>query len=404
MITTNNIWVSLVEVVPLYASLTMIFLLLLALRDSKTNIERGVKMSFLLYLGAFTAGDLLLALYTYQPAIYVYFSPLTMATFMFTPVLFYRLLWMLTYTGRKEPFPGMWHFALPVFLTLTLIVWSVFTPLSVQLDLVMKREVSFDYQLFSLLFKSKLLVGSVSVFTYIVLSLVRLVNYYRSMNHGAKPCKCPTQLKLFIAVLLLMLSLVSGVLLITLRNGVMNSLLPIALLLIVFVVLHSIMGYNIICRRFVFYLLPTQEEKTGKRKNRKRESLSAMPIRTLRQIAERVENTKGQVVTVALTRQRFEDYFRERKPHLNPELKITDLIEPLKANRSVISNFVNKTYGVNFNRYINHLRLKELEQLKNAPSNKGKKIGHLHMRAGFASMRNYTRAIAAERDNQPSES
>lgn len=128
-----------------------------------------------------------------------------------------------------------------------------------------------------------------------------------------------------------------------------------------------------------------------------------MPKRAIRQIAERVENAEGKIVTVPLTGKRFEEYFREHKPYLNPELKITDLIDPLKANRTVISNFVNKTYGVNFNRYINRLRVKELERLKNLPKNKGMEIPQLLSKAGFSSMRNYTRALAAEQDNPPTE-
>lgn len=403
MITIENMWKALAEIVPLFSSFTLIALLLLALRDCKTDTERSVKLSFLLYLAAFTAGYLLLTLYTYLPSFYVYVSSLTLAAFMSTPVLFYRLVWMFTDTGRKEPFPYIRHFSLPILLTLTLIIWSVFVPLSVQSDLIMKREIGLVYSGFSLLFKSKFLMGSIFVFTYVTLSLVRLLKYYRAMNHGVKPRKCPTLLMLLIAVPFLMLPLVSGILLKSFQTGMTDSLLPIALLLILFVVLHSMMGYNIICRRFALYLLPGKEPKEGKQLNNKQETSPQMPKRTMRQIAERVENAEGKIVAVALTRKRFEEYFREHKPHLNPELKITDLIEPLKANRTVISNFVNKTYGINFNRYINRLRIKELERMKSLPKNKEIEVAQLLSKAGFSSMRNYTRALAAEQDNPPTE-
>lgn len=405
MVTIDNMWEALAEIVPLFSSFTLIVLLLLALRDCKTNTERSVKLSFLFYLSVFTAGYLLLTLYTYLPSFYVYFSSLTLAAFMFTPVLYYRLVWMLTDTGQKEPFPYSRHFSLPILLTLTLSIWSVFVPLSVQSDLIMGREIGSGYSAFSLFFKSKLFVGSIFVFTYVALSLVRLLNYYRAMNHGTKPCKCPIQLKLFIAVPFLMLPLVAGVLLKAFQTGMTHSLLPIVLLLILFVVLHAMMGYNIICRRFVLYLLPVEEIKEEKQMNSKEESspVPVMPRRAMRQIAERVENAEGKIVAVPLTRKRFEEYFREHKPHRNPELKITDLIEPLKANRTVISNFVNKTYGVNFNRYINRLRIKELERLKSLPKNKEMEIPQLLSKAGFSSMRNYTRALAAEQENQPTE-
>lgn len=408
MITIDNMWEALVETVPLFSSFTLIALLSLALRDCKTNTERNVKLSFLLYLAVFTTGYLLLTLYTYVPSFYVYFSSLTLAAFIFTPVLYYRLVWMLTDTGQKEPFPYSRHFSLPILLTLTLSIWSVFVPLSVQSDLILGREISSGYSVFAVLFKSKLFVGSIFVFIYAALSLVRQANYYRAMCHRAKPCKCPIQLKLFIAVPFLMLPLVSGILLKAFQTGMTHSLLPIVLLLILFVVLHAMMGYNIICRRFVLYLLPAEELKEelkeDEQMNSEKEPSPVMPKRAMRQIAERVENAEGKIVAVALTRKRFEEYFRQHKPHLNPELKITDLIEPLKANRTVISNFVNKTYGVNFNRYINRLRIKELERLKILPKNKEMEIPQLLSKAGFSSMRNYTRALAAEQENQPTES
>lgn len=393
MITIDNIWEALAEIVPLFSSLTLICLLLLALRDSKTNRERSVTLSFLLYLIVFTAGYLLLTLYTYFPSFYVYFSSFTLAAFMFAPILFYRLAWVLTETGRKVCFPFVRHFSLPALLTLTLILWSAFIPLSIQLDLIMGQEINADYGAFCLFFRSKLFVGSVFVLFYVALSLMRLANYYRAMNQGAKPCKCPTQLMLFVALPLFMLPLVSAVLLKALRHEGVDSLLAITLLLILFVVLHCILGYNIICRRFVLYWLPTEEPTVA----------AVMPKRAMRPIAERVKNAEGKIVAVALTRKRFEEYFREHKPYLNPELRITDLIEPLKANRTVISNFVNKTYGVNFNRYINRLRLKELERLKSLPAHKETAIALLLAKAGFSSMRNYTRSLAAEQEKQSTE-
>lgn len=65
MITIESMWEDLLEIVPLFSSFTLIALLLLALRDCKTNTERSIKLSFLLYLMAFTAGYLLLTLYRY---------------------------------------------------------------------------------------------------------------------------------------------------------------------------------------------------------------------------------------------------------------------------------------------------------------------------------------------------
>ena len=99
-----------------------------------------------------------------------------------------------------------------------------------------------------------------------------------------------------------------------------------------------------------------------------------------------------------LNRSRFENFIRDRKPYLNPDYKITNLVEDLDVNRTTLSAFINQTYGVNFNRYLNRRRLKELEQLRLQPANQGKSISSLIDKVGFKDFRNYTRAAAAERD------
>lgn len=64
-----------------------------------------------------------------------------------------------------------------------------------------------------------------------------------------------------------------------------------------------------------------------------------------------------------LSKERFEKYMQEDKPYLNPELKITDLTRELQTNRTYLSTFINRTYGMNFKAYINDCRLREMEAL-----------------------------------------
>lgn len=64
-----------------------------------------------------------------------------------------------------------------------------------------------------------------------------------------------------------------------------------------------------------------------------------------------------------LERQRVEKYLENEKPYLNPEFKITDMAKDLFSNRTYISAFINREYGMNFNRFINNYRLKEVERL-----------------------------------------
>lgn len=59
---------------------------------------------------------------------------------------------------------------------------------------------------------------------------------------------------------------------------------------------------------------------------------------------------------------------------------MTDLQETFHTNRTYLSNFVNRTYKVNFSCYINRLRLSELRRLQNLPSNAGKLATRLMLR------------------------
>ena len=99
-----------------------------------------------------------------------------------------------------------------------------------------------------------------------------------------------------------------------------------------------------------------------------------------------------------LNRSRFEDFICSEKPYLNPDYKITDMVEDLDVNRTALSSFVNRTYGMNFNRCLNCLRLKELEALRSQADGQEKSISSLIGKVGFKDYRNYSRAVAVERE------
>jgi len=109
---------------------------------------------------------------------------------------------------------------------------------------------------------------------------------------------------------------------------------------------------------------------------------------------ERIKNKKG--IPPQLTRESFESYMNTYKPWLNPQLKITDLVELFGTNRTKLSNFVNTTYGVNFNRYINQLRLKEVNRLAKLSSNAKKKQSQLATEVGFNNQRSFYRTLIIE--------
>ena len=66
----------------------------------------------------------------------------------------------------------------------------------------------------------------------------------------------------------------------------------------------------------------------------------------------------------------------------------------LASNRTYISAFINREYGVNFNRFINNYRLKEVERLHAEAVQRKQKTPVLDivLHAGFSNYRSYFRA------------
>ena len=159
---------------------------------------------------------------------------------------------------------------------------------------------------------------------------------------------------------------------------------------------HVLLSYHVIRRKYRLY---TVQDEAG-------EAAGEMPAPLWPEASPAAE-APAQPPSAARPRRRhhsgrlerasFEAYFREQKPWLSPDCKIAALVEAFDVNRTVLSAFINRTYGVNFNRYVNGWRLRELERLRALPANGGKSVRSLVEKAGFDNYRTYLRAMAAER-------
>ena len=70
------------------------------------------------------------------------------------------------------------------------------------------------------------------------------------------------------------------------------------------------------------------------------------------------------------------------------------MAKDLFSNRTYISAFINREYGMNFNRFINHYRLKEVERLQSEAIERKQKVSSMEIviHAGFSNYRSYFRA------------
>lgn len=293
-----------------------------------------------------------------------------------------------------------------------MLVWSVFVPFDVQVRLAADRgAIVADYPFYSRFFLSKPILCLLFNMVYSVLAFVRLIRYYRYIGN------IDTRLRPSAGWVIAMISMMVVTMALTLimsinaRGTVLFTGIYITTTVIT-ALLQLILGYNIIRRNFLLYMpLPLSagvikgktevaEKKNGltvtqsedATPNRKRAYTRRTPL---------AETSEGEIRYRKLTRVYFEAYMNNVRPWLDPQLKITDLLEPLQTNRTILSGFVNQTYGMNFNRYVNSLRLAELDRLRGEPENAGKDSSILLKKAGFASLRTYQRAVEANRESPP---
>jgi AraC-like DNA-binding protein len=102
---------------------------------------------------------------------------------------------------------------------------------------------------------------------------------------------------------------------------------------------------------------------------------------------------------VFLSRELVEEYFRLRRPYLDPGLSLPSLADALGVRRAELSTFINRTFGVNFPRYVNRWRLAEFERLMSLPSNELKNPYKVAAMAGFSDTRHFIRVFEQEKSN-----
>ncbi len=409
MIHTALIWNEIVACIPCFSALTWFAILLIARYDSYTLSERNIKHTLLWFYGFATFMWFSFFVYHYRPAGFVYLNSFLYAAALLMIVCYYRYIHQLTSPDICQNI-SVWHYLVAVLAPGALLIWSFFVPLEVQEALVTGRgQWVAGYEAYSMLFLSKPFVLFVYGAVYTVAATRRLLAYYAEARK-----KEDTPIRLTHWVLLLMgiaVTLLLFVLFILLTpRSRLASMGGVAVLIGLSCVQHLVLGYNVICRNFLLYLVKEEEEAPEAPQPEGRQPDTPQPDdsgpysaepseplqlskRTYTRTSEVSLSPQGKLVSAPLTQKRLEGYMRDSKPYLNPKLKITDLVTPLKTNRTAISNFVNQTYGVNFNGYVNHLRLKELERLQQQASNAHLEVSQLITMAGFADMRHYRRAL-----------
>ncbi|MEL5894125.1 AraC family transcriptional regulator [Bacteroides sp. GD17] len=375
MITTYNM--AMATLIPAFSSIACGILVAFALQDCLTWEERKLKKIVFTYFFVEGIAWCITFFYPFCPSVFVCLNTPCLLSYTLISVFFFRVIRYLTRQGQPENFPSI-HYWLPGALAAAMLVWSFFIPFDVQVEIVRGKALVFPqgYEAYARFFTSKLPLRLLFGVVYYALTIGVLTAYYRKTDKQASIRK-PAGWVLFLVAISIS-SLFSSLLpCFKPRAEILYS--PWTLLITASISVNQILlTYHIIRRKYMLYSIPAVVTETA---------AAAEP-----QTEPRRRRHSGE-----LNRSRFEHFIRDRKPYLNPDYKITNLVEDLDVNRTMLSAFINRTYGVNFNRYLNRRRLKELEQLRLQPANQGKSISSLIDKVGFKDFRNYTRAAAAER-------
>lgn len=368
---------ALTSLIPFFSAIACGILVAFSLQDCLKREERKLKRIVLFYLVMSGIGWCMLICYEFNPVLFVWLNVVCLLSFALPAILFFRIIRFLTRHGQPENFSPL-HYLLPGVLAAVLLIWSLFVPFDVQLEIVRGKALVWPagYEFYTRLFTSKPLLRVIFGLVYYMLAIRVLSDYYKRANRKKVLVRKPAKWILFLVGISLA-SLFSSLLPTFMPRGEILYSIWTLMVSLSITAQHVLLSYHIIRRDYFPYIITEETRVQPEPANMKSRR---------RQYAGKLD------------RMVFESFIQNEKPYLNPDYKITDLVEDLDVNRTALSSFVNHTYGMNFNRFLNRLRLRELELLRSQSGGQGQSISSLIDKVGFKDFRNYSRAVAAERE------
>lgn len=371
---TCNITYLIQFIVPFYVSLFCCLLLLKMYMQKDSPL--GSKPLMLVVMANTVSVFLWLSIIAYLslPDVYLLFNSFILLAYMLVHVLYYHFIFELTKVHKEEKFPVI-HYLFPILGFLVMLIWSFLVPYNVQLSIVKSGGKWVDgYLLYSAFFTSKAKLFFVFNLLYACLGLYRIIRYRKVVvNYSADEQRA--SFRWIYQFLFAMLALFPMTIIVFFFSEYQILSSGIALYPVVLIILKDIvLVHNILLENYV--IMGVEPSKQGF-------------------LGETVLPDAGEDIKSDDIR-KLETYMRKDKPYLNPKLKITDMILDLNTNRTSLSVLINRTYGMNFCRYINRFRLEELEKLQSNPQYENKTELELVEMAGFSDYRGYRRVKQKE--------
>lgn len=93
--------------------------------------------------------------------------------------------------------------------------------------------------------------------------------------------------------------------------------------------------------------------------------------------------------------------WKKLKIYLHFHVTIQDLSREIGINRTYLSNFINETYGTNFNNWINGLRIREAKQQILTSSKDS--LSEIARKVGFADLAHFSKIFKKHEGISPSD-
>ena len=357
---------------PIITTLTAFFILWMQTIKSAAHIQTARTWA-LLYLGCALNNWINVFLFYYFPNLFVYLNWYVYLTFILAQIFFYAIIFHLTRTGSNERFSPI-HFAMPVLVATVAIIASIVTPYDEQLRFVLNKEIlDTTPSTFQLIMKSRFPVRFLFTVVYTTFAFIRLLRYRKTVTNYSSNSDQSTlfevRLFLWLSIALLPIPILGTIIE---KDIIMQTFLaPIQVLILA-------IQFACICHYLPqIHPLPDPDDDITD---------------TDKPLLEDTTSLKKEL----LSKQLLEEYLHTYKPHHNPDFKITDLTEPFNMNRTYISSFINNEYGMNFNNFINQLRVEEYSQLRENPIYQNSPNKDLATMVGFNNYRNLTRFLQKE--------
>jgi len=359
---TKELIQALTFTMPVVCSLVCLVIMLLDIFATKKNKEdRKLRLYLSLTFAVIALSWFSLVLFDAFHTVFAGCFSIFLLSMMFNQILIYHFIHIITDVGRQDRFSQL-HLVVPALLMTFSLVTDVIVPLP-QKEAVIYGS-SEGSHLFSILYTLTAVAAFMYYTVYPSLAFLRIRHYRRSIeNYSADTQRNSLNWIVILQILTLIFIPVpfSGLLLhVELFTKMIFSIMA-ALVAFIY---YPIFCYNLISDNYVI-IAPDDE---------------ALPDHHAAEIDTR----------------RFIQYIREKKPYLNPHLRVTHVAYDMCTNRNYLSAFINHTYGMNFSRFINRYRLRELDSLRHSPDCKANTNMELVLMAGFSSYRSYLRVKKRE--------